>query len=116
MRTWIDIQMHGTEGGFDRHGSQLLMQGECSKLPIAPRAPQARLSGGQPDPQLPAVVVTTPLRPWRVIMGRHAAAAFALHHPVASGGGRPLGEGHRSEEHTSELQSPCNLVCRLLLE
>src|SRR2546426_7104196 len=26
-----------------------------------------------------------------------------------------LGE-ERSEEHTSELQSPCNLVCRLLLE
>src|SRR5256885_8174312 len=24
--------------------------------------------------------------------------------------------GSRSEEHTSELQSPCNLVCRLLLE
>src|SRR5256885_9746781 len=23
---------------------------------------------------------------------------------------------NRSEEHTSELQSPCNLVCRLLLE
>src|SRR5256885_7595958 len=26
------------------------------------------------------------------------------------------GSGERSEEHTSELQSPCNLVCRLLLE
>src|SRR5256885_12726165 len=25
-------------------------------------------------------------------------------------------ERGRSEEHTSELQSPCNLVCRLLLE
>src|SRR2546426_12308736 len=25
-------------------------------------------------------------------------------------------EFDRSEEHTSELQSPCNLVCRLLLE
>src|SRR5688500_19593369 len=25
-------------------------------------------------------------------------------------------KGLRSEEHTSELQSPCNLVCRLLLE
>src|SRR3989454_7608133 len=25
-------------------------------------------------------------------------------------------EPSRSEEHTSELQSPCNLVCRLLLE
>src|SRR6266446_9535534 len=31
---------------------------------------------------------------------------------------RPRGSGGhgRSEEHTSELQSPCNLVCRLLLE
>src|SRR5256885_13001411 len=33
---------------------------------------------------------------------------------------RGLGRRHqrrdRSEEHTSELQSPCNLVCRLLLE
>src|SRR5205807_10595775 len=26
------------------------------------------------------------------------------------------GQYQRSEEHTSELQSPCNLVCRLLLE
>src|SRR5256885_7531498 len=26
------------------------------------------------------------------------------------------GGAERSEEHTSELQSPCNLVCRLLLE
>src|SRR5256885_15780224 len=37
-----------------------------------------------------------------------------------SGAGRGHGpravELHRSEEHTSELQSPCNLVCRLLLE
>src|SRR5256885_8064655 len=30
---------------------------------------------------------------------------------------RPFLDRHqRSEEHTSELQSPCNLVCRLLLE
>src|SRR5256885_7071619 len=27
-----------------------------------------------------------------------------------------MDRGWRSEEHTSELQSPCNLVCRLLLE
>src|SRR5207248_10366208 len=32
--------------------------------------------------------------------------------PLARGRGRPL----RSEEHTSELQSPYDLVCRLLLE
>src|SRR5256885_11229385 len=29
--------------------------------------------------------------------------------------GQPIGK-IRSEDHTSELQSPCNLVCRLLLE
>src|SRR5256885_8073529 len=38
------------------------------------------------------------------------AFAAAARHPVA-----PCGSS-RSEEHTSELQSPCNLVCRLLLE
>src|SRR5256885_7682449 len=30
--------------------------------------------------------------------------------------GIPRSGRWRSEEHTSELQSPCNLVCRLLLE
>src|ERR1022692_2740280 len=29
---------------------------------------------------------------------------------------KPENRWQRSEEHTSELQSPCNLVCRLLLE
>src|SRR5256885_8702502 len=40
--------------------------------------------------------------------------------PVVVHGGGPQIETAlnrlRSEEHTSELQSPCNLVCRLLLE
>src|SRR5688500_19639899 len=31
-------------------------------------------------------------------------------------GRRRMRASPRSEEHTSELQSPCNLVCRLLLE
>src|SRR5256885_11491649 len=36
---------------------------------------------------------------------------------IGSAGPRELlALGARSEEHTSELQSPCNLVCRLLLE
>src|SRR2546426_7974374 len=34
-------------------------------------------------------------------------------HPWVAGS---LPDSSRSEEHTSELQSPCNLVCRLLLE
>src|SRR5256885_4227430 len=35
---------------------------------------------------------------------------------VVRAGALKNGTYHRSEEHTSELQSPCNLVCRLLLE
>src|SRR2546426_7680526 len=37
-------------------------------------------------------------------------------HRFHSPGGVSLMTATRSEEHTSELQSPCNLVCRLLLE
>src|ERR1039457_7330544 len=40
-----------------------------------------------------------------------AIAAGEVHH-----GGEIFPVHHRSEEHTSELQSPCNIVCRLLLE
>src|SRR5256885_11269144 len=36
--------------------------------------------------------------------------------PQARAHGQQAGGQARSEEHTSELQSPCNLVCRLLLE
>src|SRR5256885_6549496 len=35
---------------------------------------------------------------------------------AGTGTQRRLQSAGRSEEHTSELQSPCNLVCRLLLE
>src|SRR5256885_13189867 len=37
-------------------------------------------------------------------------------HNRAASGNNCATSGSRSEEHTSELQSPCNLVCRLLLE
>src|SRR2546430_12179437 len=42
-------------------------------------------------------------------------ATRQLHQPRADQVSDPLGVG-RSEEHTSELQSQSNLVCRLLLE
>src|SRR2546426_12260341 len=39
-----------------------------------------------------------------------------LPNPLPAQAGRGRRRQSRSEEHTSELQSPCNLVCRLLLE
>src|SRR2546426_1983922 len=58
-----------------------------------------------------------------VVSGISAAGTWVrLSHPPVEGkligNVAQLDVGHRvrSEEHTSELQSPCNLVCRLLLE
>src|SRR5688500_20350141 len=54
-----------------------------------------------------------------LIRVHHAQAGFAIQSDqcfeffLARQSHQDLG---RSEEHTSELQSPCNLVCRLLLE
>src|SRR2546426_12484518 len=46
--------------------------------------------------------------------------SFPANRPTRGGTGRGIltasRNRRRSEEHTSELQSPCNLVCRLLLE
>src|SRR5256885_1572418 len=64
-----------------------------------------------------------------VALGSSRGAAAATLYLLEGIGGLPVfAQGHggaiwlvgptagRSEEHTSELQSPCNLVCRLLLE
>src|SRR2546426_1359540 len=51
------------------------------------------------------------------VLGPQNVGSLVVFHAVVCDNG-PVGVGvkHRSEEHTSELQSPCNLVCRLLLE
>src|SRR2546430_9046241 len=45
-----------------------------------------------------------------------AATIIEIEHGVALGGEQLVEHVFRSEEHTSELQSQSNLVCRLLLE
>src|SRR5256885_11043825 len=51
-------------------------------------------------------------------LGRFVPARSAQGRARVSQGAARRGHRRRdrSEEHTSELQSPCNLVCRLLLE
>src|SRR5688500_19323051 len=56
--------------------------------------PRRRLHAGAGADPRAAVLRADPEREPRAVRARHT----------------------RSEEHTSELQSPCNLVCRLLLE
>src|SRR5690348_17807856 len=45
-----------------------------------------------------------------------APLALTIFFPADSSAKRSAAVGARSEEHTSELQSPVHLVCRLLLE
>src|SRR5437867_12613034 len=58
-------------------------------------------------------VLTAPHSPWQNPFAERLIGSIrreCLNHVLV------LGESHRSEEHTSELQSPYDLVCRLLLE
>src|SRR5256885_17119040 len=54
---------------------------------------------------------TTLFRSHRLAMLRNMTNSLFTHEAI-----RTTLPKARSEEHTSELQSPCNLVCRLLLE
>src|SRR2546426_3297452 len=63
--------------------------------------------GPQPDRQVAVLSGHEPPLSELPTAQRHAVGHCAPRHEPAEA---------RSEEHTSELQSPCNLVCRLLLE
>src|SRR5256885_9622959 len=68
-----------------------------------------------------SIVSTPPSRRSSRICKR-SIRTLPLAHDIATAVSKILPRTHRhtatprSEEHTSELQSPCNLVCRLLLE
>src|SRR5205807_10042917 len=76
------------------------------------RSPSARL----PNPSRSVAVAHTehPCDRTGETAGLHLPS-HPVHVPSAEDRGGD-GRAPRSEEHTSELQSPCNLVCRLLLE
>src|SRR5215467_8723469 len=59
----------------------------------------------------PALKFCAPQTIWRSLL-----PSFTRHSESLSAFGCLSRVMTRSEEHTSELQSPCNLVCRLLLE
>src|SRR5256885_11641836 len=69
-----------------------------------------------------AAMLGIELQKGRAVRGRHGGVRFDLAEQPPEGLVRCIRqmvlapEEQRSEEHTSELQSPCNLVCRLLLE
>src|SRR2546426_6862116 len=78
----------------------------------APKAAEPAVKPAAPTPP------SAPPRPEPVIVGTGTPVAPPPKTPGPSEhvhANDRLGSRRRSEEHTSELQSPCNLVCRLLL-
>src|SRR5256885_6841593 len=66
----------------------------------------------------PVIIYDIPYRTG-VVLELATLRALAAHERIVAikdCGGDAAKTQARSEEHTSELQSPCNLVCRLLLE
>src|SRR2546426_6739139 len=59
---------------------------------------------------------TTLFRSSATRLSRVTSSMTTVSPRVATALRRAVVSSDRSEEHTSELQSPCNLVCRLLLE
>src|SRR5207248_7591313 len=68
---------------------------------------------------LPGACIRARTRVRLLVIDRYAAEALSEVRPdlamILKEGG-PVGTPPKSEEHTSELQSPYDLVCRLLLE
>src|SRR5256885_10065345 len=85
-----------------------------ARMPRGPN-PRSRAANRSTEGLAPVLTVLRLLthRRARPGAGHHARAGDAR-----PGLGRihPLHAGMRSEEHTSELQSSCNIVCRLLLD
>src|SRR5256885_9880977 len=84
---------------------RLLDTGGCNDPNVQlPRAPRARRGPADPNARNIDTLVIKWKRTTRIPKQPQPPTAEELHRLT------------RSEEHTSELQSPCNLVCRLLLE
>src|SRR5256885_2315014 len=91
-----------------RPASAYSRNARCSRTGSGVVMPVDSMAGGMPTPSVPTRA--QPLRScsftWASACASHQAVVVLPLVPVTA----------RSEEHTSELQSPCNLVCRLLLE
>src|SRR2546426_8982136 len=99
-----------------RHGSWLLLGEVLTTADMDPDEPGADLCGTCTlcIRACPTGAITEPY----VVDARRCLSYLTIEQKgkIPEEFQRALGNRIRSEEHTSELQSPCNLVCRLLLE
>src|SRR2546426_4296254 len=102
---------------------RLRSRARCARGQTIPRTARPRRSGGSRGSCRrrarvggPSGRGTTAAEPSRVRIEATQMRAGLLQFFLVADRAIAVDEAERSEEHTSELQSPCNLVCRLLLE
>src|SRR3989454_11455389 len=90
-----------------------VLKKSCARLGWATEIGTRRKNHTGNPPRTPwAITAPSATKPNRRTQGRGSRSQS---HTASTMVSRPTNDA-RSEEHTSELQSPCNLVCRLLLE
>src|SRR2546426_7122177 len=107
-----------TSGVLDRHPLFVLVVAAGGAHPVRPLPVAAPRAGLEGRPLRLVVRAAQPLLALRCpsLGYRHGDPRLVAELPFQRRERRPAQIHCRSEEHTSELQSPCNLVCRLLLE
>src|SRR5688500_13374914 len=119
-RRWFRNAAAAILGQPSRRGSCVAPPARDPCSDLDDRGGDSRRSAGHPGDTTAA---HRPLDAWRrERCANHSQPGVARISPAAASRWRPwiAHRAHdvvdRSEEHTSELQSPCKLVCRLLLE
>src|SRR5690348_18183561 len=107
MSARVTVHSSSVYGSCAENGFSLPASSLSRPLPTNPSRPLGSLPGS----------CVSRMRPLAPDANCRAVAPFARRVTSAFVGGSSVGSvPARSEEHTSELQSPVHLVCRLLLE
>src|SRR2546426_5878209 len=110
-----------TRGSFENvmriHSSAMAADDSMWSHASRPNAYQLAWLKSEPVQSRSVPTLATPAMPWIAFATVEPGPwAYVSAWKTSSHSGARNARRLRSEEHTSELQSPCNLVCRLLLE
>src|SRR5205807_9246684 len=120
-RACDQYRRHDIPSSADRFRTPLLCRAGGAERNAVPREGERALTRKEYDPLIGHCLITlhdqlVPISYWRAAARNAQADAARAGMPPITYRHELIVKGYRSEEHTSELQSPCNLVCRLLLE
>src|ERR1039457_1753586 len=109
--------MAGSGGGVGRAG---IPAGAAQGISATENSGGQSADRGEGAIGAPSFLRQADVGQWNEVLRDLPSSGTGVYRRAGAGCGRHGADSparrDRSEEHTSELQSPCNLVCRLLLE